>query len=415
MSAMIKRIHGAPNVSPAADGDRGARGATACSTASAGDTPQPARTHRPAKHLFLFIGAEPSTDWLAPSGVALARRLRAHGRRRRRRSPFEKATAVCSPSATRAGNLASAVGEGAQVIAAVRAACRSGAPGGRRGTRLFPHGEHSDSDSVRRLRGMPGNGLAVGPSAALPDVRARRLLRQLAEPPRDQAFPPDPPSDHRRLRSPEGWAGAVDESGRARSPDAAARRIPATCGTASRSRGSLTLAVVQRMPGMSEGEEQVRAFYGTGAGTPRSLRDYKRRTSSTACRRACRSAPFSSRASRTCRIVSHHLTALDVTSPPGVRRKTRRCRPGPHQGGADAQVCRWTCRSCVWTVRRYLRRLLLHRHRCWRARARLRPPFRPSRRPNAPIRSTISIAALSPFSGARRTYSWRDGARRSSS
>ncbi|HEV8243192.1 MAG TPA: FAD-dependent oxidoreductase, partial [Nitrospirales bacterium] len=28
-------------------------------------------THRPVKHLFLFIGADPNTKWLAPSGVTL--------------------------------------------------------------------------------------------------------------------------------------------------------------------------------------------------------------------------------------------------------------------------------------------------------------------------------------------------------
>ena len=29
------------------------------------------RVRRPIRHLFLFIGAEPNTDWLAESGIAL--------------------------------------------------------------------------------------------------------------------------------------------------------------------------------------------------------------------------------------------------------------------------------------------------------------------------------------------------------
>ena len=44
-------------------------------------------------------------------------------------------------------------------------------------------------------------GEPVGSSAAVPDLRARRLLRQLAEPPRHRALPRHRPSDHRRLRS----------------------------------------------------------------------------------------------------------------------------------------------------------------------------------------------------------------------
>ena len=43
---------------------------------------------RPIRHLFLFIGAEPNTDWLSGSGVALGReRIRVDRQRRRRRSP----------------------------------------------------------------------------------------------------------------------------------------------------------------------------------------------------------------------------------------------------------------------------------------------------------------------------------------
>jgi hypothetical protein len=67
---------------------------------------------------------------------------------------------------------------------------------------------------------MSGDRLAVGAPAALPDVWPRRLLRQLAEPPRDQALPQDAPSDHRKTHHPiiegydppEGWGWCyVDE------------------------------------------------------------------------------------------------------------------------------------------------------------------------------------------------------------
>ena len=44
-------------------------------------------------------------------------------------------------------------------------------------------------------------GSRLAASAPLPDLRPCRLLRRFAEPPRDQAFPRDQPSDHRRLRS----------------------------------------------------------------------------------------------------------------------------------------------------------------------------------------------------------------------
>ena len=81
-----------------------------------------AETRRPIRHLFLFIGAEPNTDWLAGSGVALDPRgfiltgADAGGRR-----PLETSRpGVFAIGDVRSGSIkrvAAAVGEGAQVVA----------------------------------------------------------------------------------------------------------------------------------------------------------------------------------------------------------------------------------------------------------------------------------------------------------
>jgi thioredoxin reductase (NADPH) len=83
---------------------------------------------RPIQHLFLFIGADPNTDWLSGSGVALDSRGfvltgadAAAGRR-----PLETSRRdVFAIGDVRSGSVkrvAAAVGEGAQVVAAVHAA-----------------------------------------------------------------------------------------------------------------------------------------------------------------------------------------------------------------------------------------------------------------------------------------------------
>jgi thioredoxin reductase (NADPH) len=84
-------------------------------------------TTRPARHLFLFIGANPNTDWLAGSGVELDERgfVRAGGEMLGERRPLEtNLPGVFAIGDVRAGSIkrvASAVGEGAQVIAAIHA------------------------------------------------------------------------------------------------------------------------------------------------------------------------------------------------------------------------------------------------------------------------------------------------------
>jgi len=92
---------------------------------------------RPVRHLFLFIGAEPNTDWLAGSGIKLdAKRfvltgadagpLR-HALETSRRGVF----AIGDVRATSIKRVAAAVGEGAQVVAALHAslAGMAGEPG----------------------------------------------------------------------------------------------------------------------------------------------------------------------------------------------------------------------------------------------------------------------------------------------
>ena len=76
------------------------------------------------RHLFLFIGAEPNTDWLAGSGIALDDKgfIRTGGNVQ---SPLETSLpGVFAIGDVRSGSVkrvAAAVGEGAQVVAALHA------------------------------------------------------------------------------------------------------------------------------------------------------------------------------------------------------------------------------------------------------------------------------------------------------
>lgn len=82
---------------------------------------------RPIRHLFLFIGAEPNTDWLARSGVTLDPKgfvctggevaPECHGLETSRRGVF----AIGDVRAGSVKRVAAAVGEGAQAVAAVHA------------------------------------------------------------------------------------------------------------------------------------------------------------------------------------------------------------------------------------------------------------------------------------------------------
>jgi thioredoxin reductase (NADPH) len=82
---------------------------------------------RPVRHLFLFIGAEPNTDWLAGSGVSLDAKgfvLTGPDAGSDRRSLETSRRGVFAIGDVRSGSVkrvAAAVGEGAQVVAALHA------------------------------------------------------------------------------------------------------------------------------------------------------------------------------------------------------------------------------------------------------------------------------------------------------
>ncbi|HEY3814746.1 MAG TPA: FAD-dependent oxidoreductase [Caulobacteraceae bacterium] len=84
-------------------------------------------TNLALNHLFLFIGADPNTDWLAGSGVGLDDRgfVVAGGEAHEGRRPLETSVpGVFAIGDVRSGSVkrvASSVGEGAQVVAAVHA------------------------------------------------------------------------------------------------------------------------------------------------------------------------------------------------------------------------------------------------------------------------------------------------------
>jgi thioredoxin reductase (NADPH) len=82
---------------------------------------------RPIRHLFLFIGAEPNTDWLAESGVALDGKgfvltgAEAAGDRRLQETSRRGVFAVGDVRSGSTKRVAAAVGEGAQVVATLHA------------------------------------------------------------------------------------------------------------------------------------------------------------------------------------------------------------------------------------------------------------------------------------------------------
>jgi thioredoxin reductase (NADPH) len=84
-------------------------------------------SHRPANFLFSFIGAEPNTDWLAPSGLKLDPRgfVLTGDEIGEDRLPLETSRrgvfAVGDVRASSVKRVAASVGDGAQVVAAIHA------------------------------------------------------------------------------------------------------------------------------------------------------------------------------------------------------------------------------------------------------------------------------------------------------
>src|ERR1700720_639302 len=80
---------------------------------------------RPIRHLFLFIGADPNTDWLAGSGVALDAKgfvltgAEAGGNRRLLETSCPGVFAIGDVRSGSVKRVAASVGEGAQVVAAL--------------------------------------------------------------------------------------------------------------------------------------------------------------------------------------------------------------------------------------------------------------------------------------------------------
>jgi len=123
---LVDRIAATPNIEvlfntsvSALDGSDGMLQAIRCRSHLSGDE----RTCR-IRHLFLFIGADPNTDWLAGSGIALDAKgfIRTGGDLQ---GPLEtNLSGVFAIGDVRCGSVkrvAAAVGDGAQVVAALHA------------------------------------------------------------------------------------------------------------------------------------------------------------------------------------------------------------------------------------------------------------------------------------------------------
>ena len=124
---LVERIAALPNVEVvvgcevcALEGSGGALEAIRCC-----NRPDGAETRRPVRFLFSFIGAEPNTDWLRTSGIELDQRgfVVTGQEAGTYRLPLETSRqgvfAVGDVRATSVKRVAAAVGDGAQVVAAI--------------------------------------------------------------------------------------------------------------------------------------------------------------------------------------------------------------------------------------------------------------------------------------------------------
>jgi thioredoxin reductase (NADPH) len=126
---LIERIESLPNVEvvigcevDALEGANGALEAISCKNRSTGK-----ETRRPVRYLFSFIGAEPNTDWLGSSGIKLDERgfVLTGDELDDERLPLETSRrgvfAVGDVRSCSVKRVAAAVGDGAQVVAAIHA------------------------------------------------------------------------------------------------------------------------------------------------------------------------------------------------------------------------------------------------------------------------------------------------------
>lgn len=124
---LVERIKAQPNIEVltgteivALEGDGGNLGTVRWRNRASG-----AETTRPIRHLFLFIGADPNTDWLANCDVALDAKGFVRTGSDIGSAPMETSrNGVFAIGDVRAGSVkrvAAAVGEGAQVVAALHA------------------------------------------------------------------------------------------------------------------------------------------------------------------------------------------------------------------------------------------------------------------------------------------------------
>jgi len=126
---LVERIEGLPNVDVVTgcevsglEGGAGELTAVVCRNRQTGN-----ETSRVVRHLFSFIGAEPNTDWLQPSGITLDQRgfVLVGGETGEDRLPLETSRrgvfAVGDVRSTSVKRVAASVGDGAQVVASIHA------------------------------------------------------------------------------------------------------------------------------------------------------------------------------------------------------------------------------------------------------------------------------------------------------
>ena len=78
-----------------------------------------AETQRPIRRLFLFTGADPNTDWLEGSGIALDEGFVLTGNGRPLETSMQGVFAIGDVRSGSVKRVAASVGEGAQVVAAL--------------------------------------------------------------------------------------------------------------------------------------------------------------------------------------------------------------------------------------------------------------------------------------------------------